>query len=387
MKKHVLIAWVLAVQAVMASGIGFSWDVVPKFLYISGTEQFDSKDLDYIAENFCWVTFAIGFGKNDHETYDEAFKHAALELKQRNPRIKVLYYWNAARCFSTYGRASETFMQHPGWDLSRGALGFNEDGRPIRLQNGVTTPEINIADSGARRWWLDHACKALALPCADGIWIDATARIYLPAARRKLEQAGLFAASEEALHAMYGELAECCRGRGKILMGNFLREQDGIPDEKLWAHFDGSFVENHYNLLEDGTPLEEYEAKIETIIKKTRTAAKNGKMIGFYAGGAFDPAYDPGQFSFEERKRKLREHFEYNLALYLILAEEGVYFEYNDGFRSNTHVWNAEYPEYARRLGKPAGPASKQGHVYQREFAHASVSLDIEKRSAAIIWR
>jgi hypothetical protein len=369
-----------------AGNIGFSWDTIPKFLYMSGNKQFTAEEFDFIAQNFYWVTFAIGFGSNNHASYDEAMKYAATELKKRNSRIKVLYYWNAARGIPSYGEISEEFDKHPDWDISRGILGFTQSGKPIRLQNSVTTPEINVAHPGARRWWLDNAFRALKLPYIDGLWVDATARIYNPGARRKLERAKLFADSEKGLFQMYDELAEYYRHNDGILIGNFLREHDNYPYERTWAYFDGSFVENHYNLMGEESSLREYEKNIDSIIRKVRKSAKSGKIIGYYAGGSLDPIYNKKTYSYEERKKKLARHFEYNLALYLILAEEGVYFEYNDGFRNETSVWKIGYPEYSYKLGAPKGQATKQGYVYRREFAHASIVLNIEKREAEIVW-
>lgn len=112
-----------------------------------------------------------------------------------------------------------------------------------------------------------------------------------------------------------------------------------------------------------------------------------GKVVAFYGGGASDPAYGLKQHSYEERKDRLAENFEYCLALYLVLAEEGVYFEYNDGFRAEKHVWNVEYPEYSRPLGPPEGPARRDGDVFTREFDHAHVTLDLANRTADVEWR
>ncbi len=145
------------------------------------------------------------------------------------------------------------------------------------------------------------------------------------------------------------------------MIGNFLREHDDYPYEKLWSYFDGSFVENHYNLIGENISMKEYDEKISSLIYKIRDAARNGKVVGFYAGGAADPFYDSVKYSLEERKRKLTQHFEYNLALYLILAERNVYFEYNDGFRTDVHAWNVEYPEYSYKLGAPKGDAVRRG--------------------------
>jgi hypothetical protein len=45
------------------------------------------------------------------------------------------------------------------------------------------------------------------------------------------------------------------------------------------------------------------------------------------------------------------------------------------------------YPEFDRPLGRPLGPAKQTGWTYQREFAHASVSLNLETKSARIDWK
>ncbi len=190
--------------------LDFSWDTVPKFLYISGREQFTGKELDYIARNFYWVTFAIGFGGEDHKTYDDAIEYAATELKKRNPRIKVLYYWNAARGIPNYGGISKEFLEHPEWDISKGLLGFR-NGSPIRIQKGKTTPEINVAHPGARRWWLDNAFRVLKQPYIDGLWVDAAGRIYNPGAKKALERGGMWTETEKGLHLMYDELAKYYR--------------------------------------------------------------------------------------------------------------------------------------------------------------------------------
>jgi hypothetical protein len=38
-------------------------------------------------------------------------------------------------------------------------------------------------------------------------------------------------------------------------------------------------------------------------------------------------------------------------------------------------------------LGAPKGPAVRSGYTYTREFAHASVRLDIEKQTGSIKWQ
>lgn len=38
-------------------------------------------------------------------------------------------------------------------------------------------------------------------------------------------------------------------------------------------------------------------------------------------------------------------------------------------------------------LSAPKGPAVRSGYTYAREFAHASVQLDIENETANIAWK
>jgi hypothetical protein len=56
-------------------------------------------------------------------------------------------------------------------------------------------------------------------------------------------------------------------------------------------------------------------------------------------------------------------------------------------FAINFAVWKHDFPEYSYKLRPPKGPATKTGNVYTRDFAHASVHLDIEKREARITWK
>ena len=49
--------------------------------------------------------------------------------------------------------------------------------------------------------------------------------------------------------------------------------------------------------------------------------------------------------------------------------------------------WMRWFEEYDKPLGPPKGPAVKDGYRYTREFEHASVALDLEKRSGVIKWK
>ena len=45
------------------------------------------------------------------------------------------------------------------------------------------------------------------------------------------------------------------------------------------------------------------------------------------------------------------------------------------------------YPDLLKPIGKPLGPASKQGTVYTREFEHATAFVDLsDRRKSQVTW-
>ena len=82
-----------------------------------------------------------------------------------------------------------------------------------------------------------------------------------------------------------------------------------------------------------------------------------------------------------------KSRFNYQLAMFLICAEKYSYFDWKDSYDAKTSkTWMTHPPEYDRPLGAPKGTAVRDGYTYTREFAHASVRLDIEKQTGDIVW-
>ena len=86
------------------------------------------------------------------------------------------------------------------------------------------------------------------------------------------------------------------------------------------------------------------------------------------------------------------------LAPFLIVANEHVFLQYSWFYEMQDGnipcppgiecgMPSSWYPEYAKPLGAPKGPAVKNGYVWTREFAHASVYVDARSRAASkITW-
>ena len=79
--------------------------------------------------------------------------------------------------------------------------------------------------------------------------------------------------------------------------------------------------------------------------------------------------------------------FNYLLAMFLICAEKHSYFNMHDSYDAQkSKTWMTHRLEFNRPLGEPKGAALRAGYNYTREFAHASVRLDIEKQTGEVVW-
>jgi len=88
----------------------------------------------------------------------------------------------------------------------------------------------------------------------------------------------------------------------------------------------------------------------------------------------------------DEIHRIAKERITFPLACFLVAAGPNCYFCYTWGWLGEygTFDW---YPEFDKPLGPPKGEAIRKGWTYQREFAHASVFVDLENKTAKIDWR
>jgi hypothetical protein len=81
-----------------------------------------------------------------------------------------------------------------------------------------------------------------------------------------------------------------------------------------------------------------------------------------------------------------RERVTFPLACFLVAAQPGSLFAYSWGYTAD-HGMLEPYAEFARKLGPPAGAARWDGLSASRDFAHASVRVDLASRTAQIDWK
>lgn len=141
-----------------------------------------------------------------------------------------------------------------------------------------------------------------------------------------------------------------------------------------------------------GEPKKDYVAKgIEAFQK----AAQQGFLMAFTCGLGQEVEDEGGNERFTDEIRKPlmqdeagKRRFSYLLSIFLICAEKHSYFYAHDGYDAKkSKVWMTRPPEFDRPLGAPKGPAVRSGYICTREFAHASVRLDVEKQTGDIVWK
>lgn len=359
----------------------FSWERVPRYMHIRKDTAFTADEIRYLA-SFPLVTFEKSTGAKEFGSTEAGTLAAARAVKKINPATKVLYYRNVIVHYGGYA-ANAALKEIPG-DLLVGRSGSDK-----LVRNRVQA--YDLSNAKMRDWWLANASQVCADPAIDGLFLDGNVKVLEPAYLR--DEIGEKKKAE--LVDGYTVMMQNARrilGPEKLLVANLLRAR--FPDSGLsrLRAFDGSYMEG-FEATVDNIPLKDYMAKG---IAAFQQAARQGFLIAFTAGlgeGVIDEEANNPQRTDEIRRsltgdEAATRRFNFVLAIFLICAEKHSYFYAHDGYDAKTRkAWLKHPPEFARPLGAPRGPAVRVGCVYTREFAHASVWLDLETQTGKIDWR
>lgn len=357
----------------------FSWDHVPLYMHVRKSTQFTEAEIRYLA-GFPLITFEKTTGSQTFGSTEAGTLAAARAVKRINPASKILYYRNVIVHYGSYA-ANSQLGGIPG------AFLVSNDGKSRLVRN--TVEAYDLRNPRLRSWWVEGARQVCAEPAIDGVFLDGNVKVLEPAYLLK----ELGAARKRAVMEGYHELMRATRaaiGSEKLMIANLVRAR--FPDSGLGelATFDGSYLEG-FETSVGATKREDYVAKG---IAAAQEAARQGKIVAFTAGvgQAVEGEAGNAQQTDEIRSRMMNDaevqrRFTYCLAMFLICAEQHSYFLAHDGYdAARNFLWLKRPPELDRPLGPPRGPARHQGYVYEREFAHASVWLDIEHQTARVVW-
>ena len=327
---------------------------------------------------FPLITFEKANGHVDHGTIEKGTLASARAVKKINPDTTILYYRNVIVHYGGYG-ADEALGNIPGVFLKDKAGG----GKLIRSR----VEAYDLSNPKLRNWWVDTCSGMTADPAIDGVFLDGNIKALEP--KYLARQIG--AKKKQEVMAGYHLMMKKTRdaiGPDKLMIANILRARFSDAGMEYLGYFDGSYLEGFHHPV-GGASYEEYVAKG---IDGMQRASREGKIIAFTSGLARPE--NKSKMGIDEAHAivKSDEHARtaliYPLAIFLIAAGEHSYFRVHEGYAAdkNDH-WMRWFPEYDKPLGPPLGPAEKNGFQYTRRFQHASVSLDIKKRSAEIRWQ
>ena len=355
----------------------FSWERLPLYMHVRKAKSYTDEEIAFLAK-FPLITFEKANGHQDHGSVEAGTLAAAKAVKEINPKTKILYYRNVIVHYGGYA-ADKALGQIPG------AMLQDKSGGTKLVRDRVAAYDLSNAD--LRKWWVEACCRMTKEPHIDGIFLDGN----IKALERGYLARQIGAVKKQQTMDGYRLMMKQTRdavGPEKLMIANILRARFENAGLEYLDYFDGSYLEGFFHNV-GGASYEEYVAKGIDAMQK---AARQGKIIAFTTGfnaprNTSALGIDEGHATVES-DAQARAALTYPLAIFLTCAEKHSYFRIHEGYSANEGArWMRWFPEYDRPLGPPNGPAAKDGFRYSRTFQHATVELDIQKRTASIQWQ
>jgi hypothetical protein len=344
------------------------WDRVPLYVHFGKRAgELTSTELDFLAANAPVVALEKSHGAAQHGSTEAGIAATARELKRRNPGIRVLFYLNAFINWPGYA-AHRTYRDE--WTL--------RDARGEIVRHPSGTPRPDPSQAAFREWWADVVAGAHRDAPLDGLFADALPQALSPALARQVgaEKARAVVAGLREMLA----LTKSRLGPGKIIVVNGTRTTD-FREILDWEGIDGVMIE-HFAAFGKDAPAD-IKADLDTLA----LAAARRKFAVIKGWPGFN--WLDREMMARPRSELLalaRERVTFPLACFLIAAQPGSLFAYSWGYTAD-HGMLEPYAEFSRKLGPPTGAARWEGLSASRDFAHASVRVDLASRTAQIDWK
>ena len=356
----------------------FSWDTTPMYyMFGDGNTLLSPQQVATIADKTTFICIEKNHAQKTLKYAEIGAKQEIAAFKAINPDIKALFYFNSAYAwpFTSYNEnfTKNNIDQHP--ELKKFLI-KKPNSEELEHRNNIF--QFDVLNPEFRDWWVKTVAKGVAFSGADGVFIDQMHAFVWLRNDKKVEV-------EKAMGQMMLDLKKAI-GPDKILLGNNASNvKDVFPaiDAAMFEHYNAKRLSKESLLKEWGEML---------------TNAKAGKMSIFRIGveAEWDTAQGVeatvgGNHKPNEKELELlsKERVEYYQACFLIGAQPYSYFQYGWGWRLSTGPL-VDYPELLKPLGAPKGAYKRTnptGWEFTREFEHASVWVNTEKKEAKIIWR
>ena len=347
----------------------FSWETTPQyFMFQDKKRLLKPEEVEFIVPRTDFICIEKSHGKGQLKDAELGAKHEATAFKKAHPDIKVLFYFNSAYAWTytsyTKNFSKENIDAHP--DL-KDFLIVNKKTGELAEHYGAYC--FDVLNPKFRKWWVKTVAKGVKESNCDGVFID---QMHGNSKFRKEKQPEI----EKAMGIMMTKLKEKL-GANKILLGNNANNDNA---KYAFPACDAIMFENYAKS----------KSSKESLLKEWKDMlriAKAGKISVFRLGvegtgrGNLRPANEMPKLS--------QEKLEFAQACYLIGAQPYSYFMYSWGWQLSTGPL-VDYPAMQQPLGAPKGAYKRvtpDGWEFTREFEHASVWVDTDKREAKITWK
>lgn len=351
----------------------FSWDVTPQyFMFADGSRLLSASEVATISDKTTFICIEKNHAQKTLKYAEIGAKEEITAFKAINPEIKALYYFNSAYAwpFTSYNEnfTRDKIDDYP--ELKKFLMVNKETGELERRRNTFYFDVLNL---DFRAWWVKTVAQGVMDSGADGVFIDQMhGFVWLRKSQKK--------EVEKAMGEMMMNLKKAI-GSEKILLGNnasYVKDVFPAVDAAMFEHYNSKKISKENLLKEWGYML---------------ANAKAGKMSIFRIGVEAEKEEASQTLIKGSRGASLealsKERLEYYQACFLIGAQPYSYFQYGWGWRLNTGPL-VDYPELMKTLGAPKAAYKRvvvNGWEFTREFEHASVWVDTEKKEAKIDWK
>jgi hypothetical protein len=345
----------------------FSWERTPRyFMFGDKNRLLQPEQVRFIAEQTGFLCIEKSHGMGALGAAELGAKHEAAAFKQVNPRMKVLFYFNAAYAWP-YTSYNQLFTQEGLAANPRLKVVLVTNPKTGELANRYGAYCYDVLNPFLRKWWVETVARAVEETGCDGVFID---QMHGNVDFRKEKEADVEQAMAEMMTALKAKL-----GSDKILLANNAYSES---TRDIYAVSDAVMFENY---ARQKSSQESLLSEWEDMLRM----AKDGKISVFRLGveGTWRGHMQPNMPELSKEK------LEFAHACYLIGAQPYSYFLYSWGWKVASGPL-IDYPELRKPLGPPQSAYERttpDGWEFTREFQHASVWVNTETREATITWR
>lgn len=389
------------------------WDTVADAMGMHGKVQFgkgeypSDESLAFVANNYAMATTGGGCGKSLKGSLEDTNLNMVAQIKAHNPDILTGMYWRTDMAIEiadcTNGTAE--WNAHPEWHLK------DDKGQDV-LKNGNIM--LDYSNKQVYAFFQNLLLNVLKSKLPSGKPVMNYLYLDGPGGNPEAFAPGIGPKrSEQLLGAKFAFMSDLqmhanALGQGQNVILNGVDTADtaqsfattGVAGVMIdhWSIL--QFVQRGKAAQEAGTEGKFNVTLMDELFKTVRSQALSNMTLHIkgWVGPIVKqrdhyPSNIPSPKTPADFQRVAGERFNSELALFLLVAEDTMYWMYSWFWGFDDYVPNQPdssvptdfFPQAKCALGAPRGPPARAPgtFTYTREYEHASVFVDLQNRTAS----